>query len=407
MGDSQTASASDERRDAAGLLGRRLLRLLAPMRVRRLSLHDAKGELLWLSQGEFGAAEQRHVQDAQDAFGLEGSAQYLERDLEQGGRGMFFCARNPLGERSDLAYAVVSSRRRADVDLDAIRGRVFAAMGRFSSAAAPVSAMAVAAQASPTFKVRSSRRTADEPEAAATPAPARAPVPIPDQDLPLRSRAYSRLLRSGGTTRRYEIARDDSESLQQDLNRATRLIQLLQKRGTREAPAPANFTLPVCVASVVKPDFLAQLAPMLEKAGLTDGMLGLCVPAAAWEQDFAATQRFIEQCGQQRCFVALDDFNLTRPGFALLQASALRCLKLDAKLTANVLDDKFAHANVAAIVKAARVLGLYCVAKAVKTPEAARWLASAGIEFAERPSRVGKSAATTRSGRALTLAKNA
>lgn len=398
MSDSQSASATAERRDAAGLLGRRLLRLLAPLRVQRLSLHDAQGALLWLNQGELDAAGQRHIDDAQDAFGLEGSAQHLERDLEHGAKALFFCARTPLGERSGLACAVVSGRRRADVDLEAIRNRVFAAMGRFGVAAAPESAGAPVRPAAPTtFRVRGSQRTQDAPEPASSADSAAAEI----QEL--RSRAYSRLLRSGGTTRRYEIAREQSESLPQDLIRANRLIHLLQKRGTREAPSPASFTLPVCVASVLTSEFLTQLAPKFKKAGLSGDTLGLCVPAAAWQRDFEATQRFIAQCGQLGCFVALDDFNLTRPGFALLQAGALRCLKLDAALTATVLDDKFAHANVAAIVKAARVLGLYCVAKGVNTPAMARWFASAGIEYAERPSRGATPAATTRRGRALAL----
>jgi EAL domain-containing protein (putative c-di-GMP-specific phosphodiesterase class I) len=442
MSDSQTdhavsdaaSAAAAERRDAAGLLGRRLVRLLAPLRVRRLSLHDAHGELLWLSQGEFGPEERRYIQDIQDAFGLEVSSQFLERELKTGRKALFFCARTPLGERSDLACAVISSRRRPDVDLEDIKSRVFAAMGRFS-ATAPGASAAVVAEPVPTFKVRSSRRkaTAAEADAAAaqaaaaaepsayafTGAPADAPADaLADQpatgaaaaasgaeEVPLRSRAYSRLLRSGGATRRYEVAREASESTSLDLNRAGRLIQLLQKRGTRAAPAPASFTLPLCAASVLRPDFLAQLAPAFESAGLGEDMLGLCIPAAAWEQDLAATQRFIEQCAQYRCFVALDDFNLTRPGFVLLQSGALRCLKLDAALTANVPDDKFAHANLAAIVKAARVLGLYCVAKGVKTPAAARWMASAGIEYADRPTRDAGSAATTESAPALSLAQ--
>ncbi|HEY2417023.1 MAG TPA: hypothetical protein VGH84_03830, partial [Steroidobacteraceae bacterium] len=126
MSDSQTdhavsdaaSAAAAERRDAAGLLGRRLVRLLAPLRVRRLSLHDAHGELLWLSQGEFGPEERRYIQDIQDAFGLEVSSQFLERELKTGRKALFFCARTPLGERSDLACAVISSRRRPDVDLE-------------------------------------------------------------------------------------------------------------------------------------------------------------------------------------------------------------------------------------------------------------------------------------------------
>jgi hypothetical protein len=265
MSDSQTASAAAkaaasaaaERRDAAGLLGRRLVRLMAPLRVRRLSLHDAQGELLWLSQGEFGAEERRYIQDIQDAFGLDGSSQYLERELETGRRALFFCARTPLGERSDMACAVISSRRRPDVNVEDIKSRVFAAMGRFSTTAPGASEAAAVIEAPPTFKVRGSQRKAtaaetaaaqvDAPDASAyaftgapaeapAEAPADAPATAPAEDLPLRSRAYSRLLRSGGATRRYEVAREATESFSQDLSRAGRLIQLLQKRGTRETP---------------------------------------------------------------------------------------------------------------------------------------------------------------------------
>ena len=90
----------------------------------------------------------------------------------------------------------------------------------------------------------------------------------------------------------------------------------------------------------------------------------------------------------------------------MLRGAALRCLKIDAAITASAHDDKFAHANVAGIAKVARVLGLYCVAKGVRTPEVARWLAQAGVEFADRiVSRAGKDAATTRSARALQLSK--
>jgi hypothetical protein len=391
---SESDTPSRERKVTAAQLGRRLLRLLTPARVKSLSLHDAEGELLWLSQGEFGPVQRRLVQDAQDAFALEGSAQHLERDTEHGERALFFCERTPMGERCGMAFAIVSGRRRPGVDLEAIRARVFATMNRFS-AALP----APSPPEQPAFRVRSAQRTASAPEAGAEP---NVPEPAPES-APLRTRQYARL-RAGGTTRRYEIADGGSDSLAQDVSRATRLIGLIQRRGVREAPVPASFALPLCAASVLNGGFLEQLAPIMREAGLTDEMLGFCIPVAVWEPHFTATQSFIEQCAEQRCFVALDDFNLTRPGFALLRSSALRCLKIEAALTTNVLTDKFAHANVAAIVKAARVLGLYCVAKGIKHTATARWLASAGIEFADRSSRVQTAAATTRSARALTLA---
>ncbi len=151
---------------------------------------------------------------------------------------------------------------------------------------------------------------------------------------------------------------------------------------------------------------LKTVAP--EEAGLAEDALGFCLPAIAWQHDATAAERFIARCGELKCFVALDDFSLTTNGFALLRGPALRCLKIDAAITASALDDKFAHANIAGIAKAARVMGLYCVAKGVNTPEQARWLAQAGIEFADRMfSRAGKGAATTRSARALALVSRA
>jgi hypothetical protein len=394
---SESDTPGRERKVTAAQLGRRLLRLLTPARVRSLSLHDAEGELLWLSQGEFGPVQRRLLQDAQDAFALEGSAQHLERDTEHGERALFFCERTPMGERCGMAFAIVSGRRRPGVDLEAIRARVFATMNRFSAAMPLPLPLPLPSSPEPLeFKVFSAERE----DAPAQTAPEAAP-----ESAPLRTRQYARL-RAGGTTRRYEIADGGSDSPGQDVSRATRLIRLIQRRDLRDAPAPASFTLPLCAASVLGAGFLEQLAPIIREAGLTDAMLGFCIPAAVWEHHFAATQHFIEQCGEQRCFVALDDFNLTRPGFALLGSSALRCLKLDTALTANVLSDKFAHANVAAIVKAARVLGLYCVAKGIKHTATARWLASAGVEFADRSSRAQTAGATTRSAEpeALTLA---
>ncbi len=385
------ADTPEIERKVAAQLGQRLLRILAPLRVRGLSLHDAAGELLWINHGEYGNEQRRQVQEAQDAFALDRNLQHLERELE-GARALFFCNRSPDGEHSGLAFAIVSSRRRPDIDPAAVRERVFTTMRRFAASEAvpagfvagrPIELQPTASQAAAIEAVKA--KTAGE---------------SPDS---LRSRPYARL-RPGGTTRRYEIAEIANASLEQDLSRAARLIMLLKRRGTRDTPAPASFALPLCAASVLSGQFLVRLEPMLRDAHLSDDMLGFTIPPAAWELDAPATERFLQQCADMRCFATLDDFCLARGGFALLRAPSLRCLKLDAASTANLPDDKFGHANLAAIVKAARILGLYCVAKAVKSPATARWLASAGIEFADRASRVGRAGSTTRRARALRLA---
>jgi hypothetical protein len=406
------ASALDERKATSAQLGQRLMRLLAPTRLKSLSVHDAAGELLWLSQGEFGLRERRLLQDAMDAFSLDATLQHLERDIDNA-RALIFCSRTPRGDREGVALAIVGSRRRPDINPDALRERVLATMRRFG-ALVPLPANAAAVTTDlPAFRVRASDQVPLElagispaPDAANPAATAEANEATEAAEASsLRSRSYARL-RNGGHTRRYEIADNATSSLEQDLDRAARLITLVKRRGTMDAPAPASFALPLCAASVVSGDFLDRLSPALEEAALAEDALGFCLPAIAWQHDATAAERFIARCGELKCFVALDDFNLTSNGFALLRGAALRCLKIDAAITASALDDKFAHANVAGIAKAARVLGLYCVAKGVKTPEQARWLAQAGVEFADRMfSRAGKGAATTRSARALKLSK--
>ena len=146
-----------ERKTTAGQLGRRLLRILAPTRVKRLSLHDAAGEVLWVSEGELGAPDLRQMQDAQDAFALDGALNHIERELDNA-RALFFCARGPQGDRTGLAFAVVSSRRRPDIKPEALQERVFATMRRFG--AAPVPGSVDSGSDLPAFRVRSSDRMA-------------------------------------------------------------------------------------------------------------------------------------------------------------------------------------------------------------------------------------------------------
>jgi hypothetical protein len=397
------AASPDERKATAAQLGQRLMRMLAPSRVKNLSVHDSAGELLWLNEGEFGLRDRRLLQDALDAFSLDATLQHLERDLENA-RALIFCSRTPRGDREGVVLAIVASRRRPDINPDTLRERVLTTMRRFGALAPPPEAAAPASADIPTFRVRGGDRPQEAPlelaSASSTPDAAQAA-----ETPSLRSRSYARL-RNGGHTRRYEIADDPTSSLEQDLERARRLISLVKRRGTLDAPAPASFALPLCAASVLSGEFLDRLTPALDEAALAEDAVGFSLPAVAWQHDPNAAERFIGRCGPLRCFVALDDFSLTSNGFALLRGAALRCLKIDATVIVSAMDDKFAHANVAGIAKAARVLGLYCVAKGVKTPEQARWLAQAGVEFADRMfSRAGKGAATTRSARALKASK--
>jgi EAL domain-containing protein (putative c-di-GMP-specific phosphodiesterase class I) len=408
--DPLAAAAAGERHSTAAQLGQRLLRVLAPLRVELLSLHDAAGERLWRSRGPWGEAEERYARDAEDAFALEGHEQHLERALEDGRRALFFCARTSLGERDGMACAIAQPGE-PPADMAAIRARVFAAMRRFSMRMPPTATLPAKppqpAAPAPESAAAASTVAADRPldYSPATPAALEVSAPLePSAGAPsatLRLRPYVNL-RSKGTTRRYEIADSRRDSVEDDLHRARRLIRLIQRRGARDgSPAPATFTLPLSTQSVSSPQFMTQLAPIIHGACLTEGMMGFALPAASWTRRNAGAGSFVSRCEAVGCFIALEDFNLVHSGYVLLRSPAVRCLKLDPALTRNVREDRFAHATVMAIVQAARVLGLYCVAREVESPAAARWLGAAGIDYSERVSRPAAGVATTRGAKTL------
>jgi EAL domain len=369
----EPADSPPERHSTAAQLAQRLLRLLAPLQIERLTLHGGEGELLWMSRGRWGPDDEGQVQQAGLAFALEGSEPYIERTLEHGRRALFFCARTPLGERNGLAFAIAEAVS-AEVDTSSIRARVLASMQRYGMSMVP--------RLKPTPLTASAAAPPPPATLAATPAsaPAVRKRPARTPAAPLRLRRYARL-HAAGTTRRYEIA-GAPISLSADLGRAHRLMPLLQRRGAQSSRTPASFTLPLSPESVLTPDFMLQFAPSIQQAALPEGMLGFSIATALAADNAAAIEAFIAQCAAHGCFVALDDFSLGGPGFALLRGSAVRCLKLDRALTENIMSERFARAEVAAIIKAARVLGLYCVAKDMKAGAMARWLGSAGIDYA-------------------------
>lgn len=390
-----TADTPEIERKVAAQLGQRLLRILSPLRVRSLSLHDAAGELLWIDQGEGGADLQRLVLEVQPAFELDRQLHFLEREVP-GARALFFCTRQPAGDRTGLAVAFVSSRRRPHVNQAALVERVLTTLRRFSSGEPMLGASLPARPEEPDMagareaSLEKARRMLEQDEALRG---------------SLRLRPYVPLRSAGSATRRYEIAESSVSFMEHDISRVARLLRLLQRRGARSSPVPASFSLPLCAGSVLSSEFMSRVVPALAEAGHGPDTIGFTIPAAAWELNRAATVRFLERCVEARCFACLDEFSLLRGGFELLRAPSLRCVRLDGVMTAAAPEDRFAKANVAAISKAARVLGIYTIATGVKTRTAARWLAAAGIDYVDRSSRAGKSDATTRALRALKMAE--
>jgi EAL domain-containing protein (putative c-di-GMP-specific phosphodiesterase class I) len=399
-------------------ISNQLLRSLQPLHVDSLSLHDGAGELLWLNEGAFGPDEHGVVLDALDVFALDSDRGDLHLKLDDDRTALFACARDASAEVRGIALAIVETPASEEFAAKLSAPRLAQLMRRFAQLLAPPPRSAVASAkptpaASPaksqpapvTFSsdaeitaevaVQPERRTMRSSSAEKTPAPHGGSGTI-------HARRYARL-RAGGAARRYEVKLAPDASFSADLTLATRVIEHLQRSGDRYTQTPASFGVPLSLQSITQPGWLSKLESILARADLPENLIGFCLPPAAWEGEFEATELFVAECEQLRCFVALDDFTLGSSGLNLLRSSAVKCLKLDPKLIGSVVNDKFSHATMAAIVQAARVLGLYCVAKQVSSSSEAKWLAAAGIEFADGVSRGVAVAATTKTGEVLTL----
>jgi EAL domain-containing protein (putative c-di-GMP-specific phosphodiesterase class I) len=413
------AAHSKERRFNTEDISAQLLRILQPLHVDSLSLHGGAGELLWLNEGAFGPDEHGVVLDALDVFALDSDREDLQLKLDDDRTALCACARSVSAEVIGIALAIVETPASDEFAAKLSAPRLTALIRRLAQLLAPPAPTTAAAAASAPAAASAASKAAPEPmtfsdRPATAPAAAARPVVMPRErraqpsskiaarSATIHARRYARL-RAGGAARRYELKPAPDASFAADLTLTTRLIEHLQRSGDRYTQTPASFAVPLSLPSITQGGWLAKLDPVMARAGLQENLIGFCLPPSAWNQQFEATEQFIAECEQHRCFVALDDFNLGSSGLSLLRSSAVKCLKLDGKLISAVVNDKFAHATMAAIVQAARVLGLYCVAKQVSSSSEVKWLAAAGIEFADGVSRGVAVAATTNEDEGLSL----
>jgi len=251
-------------------------------------------------------------------------------------------------------------------------------------AARPVTSEAAAPHAAPAAAAVSAPRR----EAAPSAEPPADAAQQSDPHLALEVLPYVKL-RSGGQTRRFQIQARLSPRAAQcdpavlDLLILQRVVGWLAAHRTVWNSQPTSFTINLSIATLEDERFAQKVSAELNAHGIAAETLGFEIAEALAIQRRAQVERFIAQCDKLGTPVVIDDFSFDSQVLPLLRSKAVRLVKIDPRLTASALKDKFCQALVVATVQAAKVLGIHCAAKRVDNQAAAQWLGAIGCDLAQ------------------------
>ena len=375
---------------ALELIGTELRSVFPGIRLQALSLHDAQGEALWLSEGVLGPDEHALALEAMDVFQLEPARRSLERPHGDGCIGMVFAAREPNGRLRGTAVVIAETRSRDGTAQEkALQPRLQALLHRLAVQLRPKG------EATGVLLAPDCEATALQPTMHA--------LDARYMELTLYVQQMLRL-KTSGRTRRFEVlirsnrngateeaappallreADEPASGGHLDRHVVVQLIDWFQRNREMLDAEPASFSVNLSLGALADTEFLPYVARTLSAAGVDPRSLAFELREKVCRERMPDVQRFVRQCEVLKCQVVIDDFTLHSDVLPLLRSSAVRLVKIDATLTAAAMKDKLSQAVVVAISQAAKVLGAHCVAKRIESTIARQWLAAIGIDFAQ------------------------
>jgi EAL domain-containing protein (putative c-di-GMP-specific phosphodiesterase class I) len=404
----------------------RFRQALPSVPVHNVTMHDAKGELLWGSQRRTSDNLGQALRDALDALCL-GCYPYLEFPLEGERSAIMLPARAPDGTLAAVAALVIETAtldRRIDSCATFVTPEVRAAL---KAIAASLTGQEWPAPKAPTQTPPASGAVVDAvldapaviaaPQGKSRPAAPVAPVAkaCPIDASPEMDRMFAAIrdeaivlhvqqlvrLRSSARTRRYEVllrSRTDLTSAPVALLKAAaehgldsmldrRVISqlmawLVQRRDSWKVEAPM-FSVNLSPTALGEDHFFKFVDLCVKKANLPPGILGFEITESACRAAPDAASRALATFHGLGCPVVLDDFTMHTDVLPLLAEPGVRLVKIDPQLTIGALGDRMREARVVSIVQGMRVLGMHTVAKRVEDETERDWLTALGVDFVQ------------------------
>jgi EAL domain-containing protein (putative c-di-GMP-specific phosphodiesterase class I) len=393
-----------------------------PARVHAVSLHDERGDVLWLSESSMGPDEHNAVREALDAFGNVAAPPVLLHDLGDARSAVLLRAVNSRRFLAGIVMVIMDTRVIKQLDKGALKiltPPLQRALAEFADmrpgneppqlsladsvrmprpAALPVPPPAVATRGSAPPVVTGAKR----PAPAVTPQIDRLHAALRRSPIALHVQRLVPLTK-GSQLKRFEVLlRSKSEDAPNvaphamlkaavenglgsmiDRRVLTELIGWLVHHPDVWQSHAVMFSVNLTTTALHDEHFMKFVELCLAKSALPKAMIAfeIDVPTAVKLGDrIAEVAGALQRLG---CPLVLDDFGLRTECFDLLRLPAVRYVKLAPEITAQMRTDKISQAAITAVVQMARVLGMHTVAKHAGTAAEQEWLTALGVDFVQ------------------------
>lgn len=402
---SVASSALDLRLDF-NAIGQKIRSSIEPARAHAISLHDQKGDVLWLSEDSMGPDEHGAVHAAVESFADKTASPVLAHDL--GAARSAVCLRVTDSQRNMIGIIMLvvdtkGLRQDASGLVIIMTPKLQEALNDFADTRPSVpSANATSAPLIPPNTASVAKTTTRPMQPAISPhvdrlndALRRSPIALYVQRLvPLtkgsRLQRYEILLRSKSEsapnvapTAMLKAAVENGLGSMIDRRVLTELTAWLLKHPNVWQENGIMFSVNLTETALHDEHFIKFVELILAKSGVPKGTIAFEIDVPTAVKPGTNIGEVASQLNDLGCPLILDDFAMRTESFDLLRLPGVRFIKLVPTMTAQMRTDKISQAAISAVVQMSRVLGMHTVAKRTESIADQEWLTALGIDFVQ------------------------
>jgi len=373
---------------------------MEPARAHAVSLHDERGDILWLTESSMGPDEHNAVREAMEAFAKRDGPPILTYDLGDGRSAVLLRVVNAGAAMVGAIMVVMDTRVMRQDSRGPIRlitPKLQRALAEFAQMR-PAGAAALPQRTLPTPPARAPARAS----ATVTPEIERLHAALRRTPIGLHVQRLMPLAK-GTQLQRFEVllrskSGDGPNSAPQAMLKAavehglgsmidrrvlTELMGWLVRNKKVWQATGALFSVNLTTTALHDEHFIKFVELCLAKSKLPKGTIAFEVDVMTAVKLAARIRTVAVALHRLGCPLVLDDFALRTECFALLRLPGVRYVKLAPEITAKMRTDKVAQAAISAVVQMSRVLGMHTVAKRAETPPELEWLTALGVDFVQ------------------------